>query len=556
MIGSRRRGAAVLLFLALVAAMLIGLAQPASAHANVISTDPAEGAVLQVAPGKVRFTFDEAVRGVPDGVQVFDSKGGPVEASATVNGPELEVALPEPLGNGTTVIVWRVVSEDGHPIGGSLTFSVGAPTAGVTPPPSDSGSTPEVPWALTLARWVGYLGLFLATGLVAFAALFLPADPKVNRARRRLAVCARVAAATAVVAWVAALPLTTIYLLDGGLSSLTRGSTWSSLPPTEYAVPAIVVVGSVLAVALLGLELPSRQRRIAAVLAAAVAVAAPALTGHTRAASPEVLVTGADVLHLLAGSVWLGGLAALALTLSDLAGRGAVAANVLARFSTAAAGVLAALVVTGSVQAWRILGSWSALLDTTYGQLLLVKIGIVLVAVIIAAWNRWSLLPRLKRATKQHDRRRLSRPVVRATTIEGAVLVATLLVTGFLVDKSPEGDPAPASATAKTEPGTRSTTLGKIEVRATLTPLTRGSNTVTIQLTSAAGEPTEGVAPPVVRLSSDRVALGDVPLTQMSPGLYTARVVLPVPGAWRMQVSLRVSEFANPVTELEFVVNG
>lgn len=546
-----RHAVAALIACALAAAMLFGFAQPASAHANLISTDPGEGAVLQVAPKQVRFTFDEAVRAVPDGVQVFDSGGDAVGAAATVNGAELEVVLSEPLGSGTTVVVWRVVSEDGHPIGGSLTFSVGAPTAGGTPP-SDASGTPDVPWALTLARWVGYLGLLLAAGLVTFAALFLPADSQVGRARRRLTVSARAAAAVAVVAWLAALPLTAVYLLGGRGSSLARGSTWSSLPLTEYAVPAIVVGGLVLAVALLGRG--SRQPRVAAIVAAAVAVSTPALTGHTRAASPEVLVVGVDMVHLLAGSIWLGGLAALALTLPELSGRGAVAATVLARFSAAAAGVLAALVATGSVLAWRILGSWRAFLDTAYGQLLLAKIGIVLVVLAIAAWNRWSLLPRLERATKRPDRQARSRPLVRATAIEGAVLVTVLLVTGFLVDKSPEGDPAPATAAARTEPGTSRTTLGEIEVAATITPLTRGPNTITIKLTSAAGGPTEGVAPPVVRLTGDRAALGTVPLAQVSAGVYTAPVVLPAPGAWRMQVSLRVSEFANPVGELEFLV--
>jgi copper transport protein len=60
----------------------------------------------------------------------------------------------------------------------------------------------------------------------------------------------------------------------------------------------------------------------------------------------------------------------------------------------------------------------------------------------------------------------------------------------------------------------------------------------------------------VVRLSSDQATLGAVPLTQVSPGLYTAKVVLPAPGTWRMQISLRVSEFANPVSELEFDIKG
>ncbi len=553
----RRIGAAALLFLA-VAALVLGLSSPASAHATLVSTDPAEGAVLQAAPEQVLLTFSEAVRGVPDGVQVFDAQGGLLEVSATVTGAELTVALPGSLDDGTTVVVWRVVSEDGHPISGSLTFSVGAPTTDFTPPAASTTESPQVPWSLTLVRWLGYLGLFLAVGLVVFVLLFLPALEECEPARQRLRTAARAAAGVAVVAWVAGLPLTAIYLLDAGASALTRGSTWSSLPLTEYAVPAAVVVGVVLAAGLLGGGLPSRARRIAALLAAAVAVGAPALTGHTRAETPESLVVATDVLHLMAGSVWLGGLVGLALALPDLAGRGATAAEVLSRFSTAAAGVLAALVATGSVLAWRILGSWSGFLDTTYGQLLLVKIGFAAVAVAIAAWNRWSLLPRLRQATKQDDRRAVARPLVRATTVEAVVLVAVLFVTGFLVDKSPEGDQAPASASAavETDPGTQTTTLGDIDVRATITPLVRGPNSVTIQLLSATGEPTEGVAPPVLRLASDRVVLGAIPLTQAIAGTYTGQFVLPAAGTWRMQVSLRVSEFANPVGELEFVVPG
>ncbi|MET7422548.1 copper resistance protein CopC [Dactylosporangium sp. NPDC005555] len=538
--------------------MLLGLSQPAYAHAHLAGTDPAEGAVLQTAPDRVRFTFDEAVRGVPGGVQVFDAQGELVEARPTVKGAELEVVPAEPLGNGTTVITWRVVSEDGHPISGALTFSVGAPTSVITPPSSDASSIPEVPWTLTLARGVGYVGLLLATGLVAFAATFLPTDASLDRPRRRLAASARTAAVVAAGAWLAVLPITAVYLLGGGPGLLTQGATWSSLPPTEYAVAAAVAGGLALAVALLGPGPAARQRRVAAVVAAAVAVTAPALVGHTRAASPQLLAIGADALHLLAGSVWLGGLAGLALTLPALSGRGAAAAEVLARFSTAAAGVLAALVATGSLLVWRILGSWTALVDTPYGRLVLAKIAIVLATLTIAAWNRWSLLPRLKRAANTTSRQVRSRPVVRATAIEGAFLTVALLVTGFLVDTSPEGGSLPASASAEANPGTHTTTLGGITVRASLAPRTRGPNTVTLRLSSAAGEPTEGVAPPVVRLSSDSdgATLGAVPLTHVSPGFYTAQVVLPVPGTWRMQVSLRVSEFANPVAELEFVVRG
>ncbi|MDI1460884.1 copper resistance protein CopC [Catellatospora sp. KI3] len=553
---ARRIRTTALLVLVFVPAMLLGLPGRAHAHAHLTGSDPAEGAILRTAPDRVRLTFDEAVRGVPGGVQVYGPQGDPVEAKPTVTGAELEVVLSARLGDGTTVITWRVVSEDGHPISGALTFSVGAPTPVTTPPPAASGTVPEVPWTLTLARVAGYAGLLLAAGLIAFAAVFLPADPGADRPRRRIAALARAAAAAGAAAWLAALPITALYLLGGGLARLGEGAAWSSLPPTEYAVTGTVVGGLALAAALLGPGPAARRRRFAAVAAAALAVMAPALAGHTRAASPELLVVGADALHLVAGSVWLGGLVGLALALPGLPGRGTAAAEVLARFSTAAAGVLAALVTTGTLLAWRILGSWTALLGTAYGRLVLAKIAIVLAAVAVAAWNRWSLLPRLARAASRTGRQAHARPVVRATAIEGAVLAAALLVTGFLVDTSPEGGSRPASVSAQANPDTQETTLGDITVRASLTPLTRGSNTITLRLSSAAGEPAEGVAPPVVRLSSDGAELGAVPLTQVSAGWYTARVVLPVGGTWRMQVSLRVSQFANPVGALEFVVGS
>ena len=173
----RRAAAGALLAVALAAVVLLGLVGPAAAHATLVSTDPTQGEVLEEAPERVVLTFDEAVRGVPDAVQVFDAQGVLVPATAAVRGAELEVVPDEPLGEGTTVIAWRVVSEDGHPISGSLTFSVGAPTTGFTPPPTEPESAADVPMALTVVRGVGYVGLLLATGLVVFVdAVPLPPD--------------------------------------------------------------------------------------------------------------------------------------------------------------------------------------------------------------------------------------------------------------------------------------------------------------------------------------------------------------------------------------------
>lgn len=546
-------GRRLLVLLVVLAALVLGPAVPAGAHATLIGTDPAEGAVLEAAPERIRFTFDEAVAAVPDGVQVFDAEGGPVASSSAVDGTELAVALTEQVGPGTLVVVWRVVSEDGHPVRGSLTFSVGAASTDVVVPASSTTEPPRAPVALSVTRWVGYGGLFLATGLVAFCLLFLPAGRVTGPVRRRVVVVARAGAVATAVAWLLGLPLTAMYQLGGDAGSLTRGSTWAGVPSTEYVVTAAVVLGTAVGVGMLGHGLPSSARRAGALAACTLAVVAPALTGHTRAASPEVLAIIADMLHLLAGSIWLGGLVGLALTLRELADQGDLAAEVLARFSGAAAGVLVALVAAGSFLGWRIVGSWDALVSTGYGRLLLVKIAIALLAVAIAVWNRYRLLPALRASTRVRGRRAGADLLARATAAEAAVLVGVLLVTGFLVDRSPQAEVA---AVDRAREGVQTATLGDVDLQAGLTPLATGPNAVTVELRDASGEPFEGFEAPRARLASQDVDLGPVDLTNVGPGSYRADVVLPSAGTWRLQVSLRTSEFDNPVTTVEFRVDA
>lgn len=552
-----RPTAAWLLLVAVVAVLVLGGAAPASAHATLIETDPAEGAVLPAAPEQIRLTFNEPVSAVPDGVQVFDAQGGAVAASAKASGSELTIELDEEVADGTLVVAWRIVSADSHPVSGSLSFSVGSASATVERPAvaADAGAaTPGPPRALTVARWAGYAGLFLAVGLVGFTVLFLPVGQVADRARHRLVTVARAGAGVAAVAWLLALPLSAVYQFGAGASALTDGATWSALATIEYVVTAVVVGGVIGSAWLLGRDRPRRRRDVVALVAGTVAVCAPALNGHTRATTPEALAVGVDMLHLLAVSVWLGGLVALAIALPDLAARGSVGAEVLARFSAVAAGILVVLVVTGTVLAWRIVGTWSALIESGYGQLLLAKILTALVAVAIAAWNRYSLLPVLQRAVRRRDRRAGARPIARATAAEAAVLAAVLLFTGFLVDKSPEAEASTAAAAP--EPAVESGTLGDVEVRATVSSPTTGPSTVTIEMEDAAGKPFEGYEAPQLRLSSEDVDLGALEVESVEPGSYATEAVFPAPGTWELQVSLRVSEFENPVTTLEFPIAG
>ena len=126
----RRALAAVLL-----AGLLVGSAgAPASAHASLVSTDPAEGAVVPEAPDVVTFTFNEPVSLAGDSIQAYDAAGEPVDVDASARDEVVTADLADDLADGTYVVAWRVVSSDGHPIAGSLTFHVGAPSETVVPP--------------------------------------------------------------------------------------------------------------------------------------------------------------------------------------------------------------------------------------------------------------------------------------------------------------------------------------------------------------------------------------------------------------------------------------
>ena len=127
-------------------------------------------------------------------------------------------------------------------------------------------------------------------------------------------------------------------------------------------------------------------------------------------------------------------------------------------------------------------------------------------------------------------------------------------MTGFLVSKSP--GPTDSLGTASDAGGatTQTAMLGHIEVRATMSPARTGANTVTLELVDHDGAPADGLPPPTVRLSSDLVDLGTVPVTSAGAGRYTADAVLPAPGAWEVQVSLRIGEFDNPVVTLPFTI--
>ena len=522
----------------LQALVLVAGASPASAHATLVSTDPAEGEVLAKTPDVVTFTFDEPVSLTDDSIRIFDAAGEPVDAEAASADEVVTADLPDELADGTYVATYRLVSADGHPVAGSLTFSIGAPSETVVPPDVDAQPTRAMKAAVGIVQGLGYLGLLLAAGLVVFQCWILGGARLSESARDLLTRVHWGATGLAILAWAAAVPLAGAYQQGFGL----RGAVEADAVDLALVGDDLVVLGLVTVGLVLGLLAP--RARDFATLGAALAVAAPSVVGHTRAFEPVPLLVATDVLHVAAGAVWLGGLVGLALTLPALSGRTREAAVVLARFSGVGATVLALLVVSGSLQGWRIIGAWSGLWGTTYGRLLLVKVAVVTVVAGVAAWNRYRLVPRTHSAVGHSELQRAAGVVRRAVRVEVLLVVAVLGVTGFLTNQPPRDEgSSPSSAASRVE----SAPVGEFQALITLAPGTRGPNTLMLQIQDRAGEPLDLFATPEVSVQGASVDLGSLDLSPVGAGTYSARVVFPSSGTWEATVSLRASEFDNPV---------
>ncbi|GGN39046.1 hypothetical protein GCM10012285_15690 [Streptomyces kronopolitis] len=406
--------------MALAGALLGGLggAAPASAHAALTGSTPAQGAVVDHAPGQVALTFSEGVAMGDDSIRVLDPKGKRVDAGklrnlSSGNVVKYGAGLPAGLGNGTYTVAWQAVSADSHPVSGAFTFSVGAPSKTTAAVPQDKAGGGLVGALYGIARALAYTGFVLLVGGAAFVVACRPAAALVRSVQRLVVQGWALLTGTTV----AMLLLRTPYtgsgdLADvfdfGGLQQVLVTKPGAALVSRLLLLAAAALLVAVLFGAYARTQEPAepgeepldpavaeRQRKdltfglgiggviIAAGLAATWAMAEHASTGLQTAVAMPV-----DVLHLLAVATWLGGLAALAVSLywGPPVERAAVR-----RFSRIAFGSVLVLVATGIYQSWRQVGTWRALTDTTYGWLLLLKAGLVTVLVGIAwASRRWT----------------------------------------------------------------------------------------------------------------------------------------------------------------------
>jgi copper transport protein len=433
--------------LAVVVAGALALPAAAFAHAALLRTTPQASGTVNTPPKQVALTYSEAVEPRFAIVSVTDAAAHRVTAGAPRRSPTdpdtLLVPL-ERLQQGWYLVYWRVISVDGHPVRGAFTFAVG-PNPGpapqfVIPSISETAATPK----LLIARWVVFLSVMAAIGLAALRlAVARPVVRRVPGTRLRA-----VSIAFAVVSGIG-LVATPIYtLLATAEFALRSFFSWGALVPLIRASAfgrgfldlwlcfALFVVAAGIAIRV---DRPERDRRsVAELLAAVGAIAAagatllvPGLSGHAAQTSPRGLSLLLDWAHLVAGSLWVGGLMGLLVLWRSLPAASRVAGLVVAvpRFSNTALGSVLLLIGSGIGASLLHIPTLASLWQTSYGQALLVKIGLLLAAALLASGNLLRTKPRLGRPEVGMGAARLLRRLVAGETllVTAAVFAAAVL---------------------------------------------------------------------------------------------------------------------------------
>ncbi len=487
----------------------VGLLVPAaSAHAQVQSSTPQPGARLDQSPDSVSIRFDEKVTATAGGIRVYDATAKRIDVRSTQSaGTSMTLELPE-LADGAYVVVWQAVSADGHPVRGSFTFQVGdgdqAALAAFGEEELENASTdPVVQQLMRLLRFLLFASTALLIAAVTWRVARLPLPT--TRAVTWAGIVAPIAAFGAL-------------LVDGpygqGEGLATIGPQLFEESLSKLTVRAVLGVGLVcfLASRLLRRIDTPRAGLVGVLVLLAVLTGA---TGHAVAGSNAIGAVLSTGIHVVAASTWAGGLVLLI-----LAQRQKTPVD-LRRWSSLAQVAVITIVVTGTANALRQVGSIEAARTTAYGRLLIVKLVVVATMLVLGGWQRRGLTSIKLRA-------------VAAEAMLAAIVLGLSTVLSSMVPARASVS-RPISIRVQTD-STRSDI--------TIDPARTGTNVIHIYVFGL-----DGVTLPIEDANFELTHLATGTTLEVDPfkagrGHEEARGVrLPLKGTWQLEARIYLSEF-------------
>lgn len=447
-------------------ALIVVIPAPAFAHARLLRSLPASGAHVASA-SVIQLWFSERTEARLTSIVLRDQNGATFSVStpqAVANDQtQIVASISSPLPPGHYTVDWRTVASDGHPSHGQFFFTVvGEPAASKRGHAPDTSLAQSAPASVTplpatpvaeeaeasaspansLARALSFAGILLVIGVVVFNLLVLARSDRIGSELvwQMEARAATVGVGAGVLVMAAA--FARIFLESGMMSGMpgmeSMGMTAMLLHTLWGFGMQLQIVTGFLAVIAFSIAIPRvRFAWLIASLAATGLAFAPAFAGHAAASARfQAMMIVTDFLHVVGAASWLGNLTCVMLigvpiiVKSGTEDRWQRVSALVNTFSPIALASATVVVLSGLIAATVHIESFSALLSTAYGRLLLVKVAVVIVTVAIGAYNFRRVQPQLVR---EEGIGRLRR----STTYELTAAILIVLITGFLTGVSP-----------------------------------------------------------------------------------------------------------------------
>ncbi|MBT2647079.1 copper resistance protein CopC [Bacillus sp. ISL-34] len=520
-------------YLWLIVSLFSLLLYPAMAfgHATIISSNPSPNEAMDTLPEKISIQFSENIQPAFHSLEVFSQDGDKIQIQDSTiskqSGKILEAKWKGTIDEGIYYIKWRVVSSDGHPIEGTIPFQFGD-SAGLSDQENSEVNASFPNSINVILQSLQYICFAALTGILFFR-LSLMKDSRLFEASRRARLYLWLSYAGLAFSIICSLPLkVTIDAGVGWTDAFKVSYIKEVLNATNFGSVWIIEILILLLLFLviyfmlensLNKSLPYLSFIIIACL-----MICKALTGHTAAVPNQVLAVLMDFLHLLSMALWLGGLMALLVILPGLADRQAVQQDkktfywsIVQRFSKWAFLFVIILIVSGIYSSLQHVPTIHSLFNTTYGQLLLAKIGLMLVMIVLGGFH----FLRGKKQTKK---------LGYSVGMEFGLGIVILLVAALLTNvQTAMSSPGPIEKTLRTEEDN--------EVTLMVTPNEVGDNLIQVNLSNE-GKPIAEIEQLTITMQPLDTPNGEIKLQmkEKNTGTFTSKSILTMPGKWNIHV--------------------
>jgi len=485
------------------------------AHANYVKSNPASDARLAKSPTEIRVTFSETPDAAGSDLAILDTSGkrlsAPTVTSATDEPNTLRVAVPD-LPEGGYLVSWTARSAvDGHETKGAFGFAIGnAPLPAI--PDVGPSAAPPAPLEI-IGRALSFAGIAGLLGISVFTLFIRPPVEESERRRERQ-----------------------LITIAGGLlvagSALMLASYGAGIPARLLLFLSLRGLAGLVAIGALFLPerivRPDARREIVAFAGLAAGLWATLVSHAAASGDPKYIAL--DFIHVVAISIWSGGVAAFALLAAPAVRDAKALGAVTWRFSLTALVCVAVLITTGTLQALNRLVLLEDLYETPYGVALLAKILLLVTLVTLGALNLLVWGPRLRRGVAARA------GLLRGVAIETALFVLVFVATSFLTALAP-----PAQANTAAFDQTQRVDGVRIEL---LVPTsTPGRNRYVVRVTQGLA-PVTNAELVAIRFRMVEHDMGEQELVaaQRAPGEYVAEgSPTAMFGTWKLQTIVRLA---------------